>query len=86
MDFEMNYKMHSSPEWIHDKGKGRVTIRGMSISMRVVPEFKDGIFSVKIVEDLNQEIKMRDYNVELEGQTDFSQAVDYTLNNFKQLF
>ena len=58
----------------------------MTISMRVVPEFKDGIFSVKIVEDLNQEIKMRDYNVELEGQTDFSQAVDYTLNNFKQLF
>jgi len=29
---------------------------------------------------------MEDYNVELEGVTDFSKALDYMLNNFKDFF
>jgi hypothetical protein len=86
MDFELEYSMHSQPEWVHDKGKGRITIRGMTISMRVVPEVRNGTLYVKVVEDLQEEVTMHDYNVEFEGVTDFSKAIDYILNNFKEFF
>jgi hypothetical protein len=63
MDFELEYNMRSQPDWVHDKGKGRITIRGMTISMRLIPEVKNGTLTVKIVEDINQDLKMHDYSV-----------------------
>jgi hypothetical protein len=52
MDFELEYSMHSNPEWIHDKGKGRITIRGMTISMRLEPEvLPGGGLTARVVED-----------------------------------
>ena len=59
MDFELDYKMQSQPEWVYDKGKGRVTIRGMTISMKLMPEVsRDGKVTARVVEDTNQEIVM----------------------------
>ena len=52
MDFELDYNMYSKPDWIHDKGKGRITIRGMTISMRLIPEvFPGGRITAKVIED-----------------------------------
>lgn len=87
MDYELEYSMRSNPEWIHDQGKGRITIRGMTISMRLEPEvLPGGRLTARVVEDPKQEIVMTDYNVEFEGQTDFSRAADFILNNLKDFF
>ncbi len=37
MDFSLDYTMSSKPDWIKDKGTGRITIRGLTISMKLVP-------------------------------------------------
>lgn len=37
MDFSLDYTLASKPEWIRDKGTGRITIRGLSISMKLEP-------------------------------------------------
>ena len=86
MDFELDYNMFTKPEWVHDKGKGRITIRGMTLSMKLVPEMRNGKMALRVVEDTTQEIIMQDYNVELEGITDFSKALDFILNNLKDFF
>ena len=41
MDFNLDYTLHSKPEWIKDKGNGRVTIRGLTISMKLHPYITD---------------------------------------------
>ena len=58
MDFELDYNMYSKPEWLHDKGKGRITIRGMTLSMKLVTEMRNGKMTVRVVEDTSQEIIM----------------------------
>jgi hypothetical protein len=58
MDFELDYNMYSKPEWLHDKGKGRITIRGMNLSMKLVPEMRNGKMTLRVVEDTSQEIIM----------------------------
>jgi len=37
MDFSFEYSLASKPDWIKDKGTGRVSIRGLSISMKLTP-------------------------------------------------
>ena len=51
MDFELDYNMFTKPEWVHDKGKGRITIRGMTLSMKLVPEMRNGKMALRVVED-----------------------------------
>ena len=42
MDFELEYNMYSKPEWVQDKGEGRITIRNLTLNMRLVPFTEEG--------------------------------------------
>ena len=73
MDFNLDYTLHSKPEWIKDKGNGRVTIRGLTLSMKLHPYItEDGKLRMNFTQDEGvKSIEMEDYQVELEGQSDF---------------
>ena len=84
----MDYSLYSKPDWLKDKGNGRVTIRGLTMSMKLIPYTNsDGKLGFNFSEDeASKSIEMEDYQVELEGQSDFPRAFQYFLNNFKDFF
>jgi hypothetical protein len=73
MDFNMQYTLTSKPDWLKDKGTGRVTIRGLTMKMRLNPYTSaDGKLMMNFTQVEGQSgIEMQDYQVELEGQSDF---------------
>lgn len=88
MDFSLEYTLGSKPEWIKDKGTGRISIRGLSISMKLIPyATTDGKLQANFTQEIgDQEFEMNDYQVHLQGQTDFPKAFDFVINNFKDFF
>jgi hypothetical protein len=63
LDFEMDYSLSSDPEWIHDRGNGRIIIRGMSIGMKLVPYLENGRLRADFTRDEAIEVEMKDYDV-----------------------
>jgi phosphate-selective porin len=71
MDFQLDYQLYSRPEWLKDKGTGRVTIRGLTITMKMTPYTKDGKLQVNFTKEEGasngSDLEMADYQVELQG-------------------
>ena len=66
MDFSLEYTLGSKPEWIKDKGTGRITIRGLSIAMRLVPyTTADGKLKFNFTQEVNEDLDMYDYQVNM---------------------
>lgn len=81
MDFELDYKMVSNPEWIKDSGSGKITIRGMNISLILETYELDGKLAVNFTsEPVPQAVNLEDYQFTITGQTDFSKTYNYMMN------
>ena len=77
LEFQMKYNMYSKPEWVKDNGYGKITIKGLNISMNIIPYAREGKLMVNFTPAA--EILMADYIVDLTGTTDFSKSFSFLL-------
>ena len=42
MNFDLDFKIHSWPEWFNDQGNGHVAIRDFDATLHLIPYNKNG--------------------------------------------
>ena len=83
LQFDFGFKIWSDPEWLHDDGTGMISIKNAGILITLNPSEQDGILQVSFSE---VKINIEDYQVELNGTSDLSEAIEILFKNFKQFF
>jgi len=81
MKFAFDYKVWSDPEWVKEDGKGIISIADSDIDLQLMLTSKNGVLRVDFSE---VKIYMQEYNVTLDGNSDFSTVIELMLRNFKK--
>lgn len=68
---------------MRDQGMGSVKFENMNISLKLTPFNQDGRLQFELWDSL---IEVEDYKFKLQGSSNFSQAVELTLNKLKDMF
>lgn len=80
MNFVFDYQVWSEPEgWIKDKGSGDVKMHNSDIGLELSLTSKNGALQVDFSE---VNISLEAYEVKLDGDSDFSRAVQILFKNF----
>jgi len=81
MHFVLDYKVWSEPELIEEEGKGTFSISESDLDLQLMLTSKNGVLKVDFSE---VKISMEEYNVTLDGTSDFSTVIELMLRNFKK--
>ena len=84
LQFEFDFKLWSEPKWLHDVGRGTVSVVNTDVDLELAlhKSDSDGLR----VEVVDQKVHTRGYDVELKGANDISKAVENLLSSFKLFF
>ena len=83
LEFGLDFDIYSIPVWIKDEGTGTITVMDANVVIYLRPYNNEGILEIDFS---NVDIQIRDYYVDLKGQTDWGRAAQQSLNEFKSLF
>lgn len=83
MEFNYGFKIWSEPEWIQDDGTGTIKVKNADLQLNLTPTQKDGKLQVTFS---GVKIVIEDYQVNLDGSSDISVAIEVLFRNFKQFF
>ena len=80
MNFVFDYQVWTEPEgWVEDKGSGDVKMHNSDIGLELSLTSKNGALQVDFSE---VNISLEAYEVKLDGDSDFSRAVQILFKNF----
>lgn len=83
LNFALDFDLYSKPEWIKDKGVGKIDISNFNISLHLTPFNNNGKFQIDFSDVI---IDVSNYTANFTGQSDFSKALTMLLNSFKSFF
>ena len=85
LEFTFDFKVWSEPTWLHDQGKGSMSVYDCDIELELALS-ADPVTKALIVDYSDAKINTRDYKVELNGETDISRSVESLMTSFKTFF
>lgn len=77
--FESEFEITSEPKWLTDGGSYKATVTDSSLIMDLKTFTRDNILQIdfsNVIVDIGQ------YDVKIDGSTDFSRAVEIVFNKF----
>jgi hypothetical protein len=73
LDFEMDFNMYSSPDWLKDKGSGVVNITDFNLTMRISPFTHKGRMQFEVSELY---VNVDGCKLHFDGYTDFAKSLN----------
>lgn len=83
MNFDLEFNIHSWPEWFSDQGTGHVGITDFDASLHLSPYSKDGRIQFDFEDAI---LDVLDFNVEFHGNSEISEGLEMIINQYKSVF
>lgn len=84
LQFSLKMEMWSeSFDWLKDQGTGNIKMENADIMLNLVPTSQNGTLQIDFAET---NLQIENYQVDLQGETDWSKATSIMMNSFKSFF
>jgi len=77
MNFDLEFGIHSNPEWFSDQGTGKVSVTDFDASLRLIPYNKDGKIQFNFEDAI---LDVLDFNVSFKGESEISEGLEMIIN------
>jgi len=83
LESSFSFDLWSDPEWLTDRGTGKVKVENADILLDLVPHNENGTLQIDFAET---NLSIYNYDVQLEGTSDLSTATQILMNSYKSFF
>jgi hypothetical protein len=83
MNFDLDFKILSRPEWFSDQGKGHVKITDFDASLHLIPFSKDGKLQFNFEDAI---LDVLDFDIQMDGNSELSEGLEMLVNQYKAFF